>query len=260
MSSVASIPAGTEAARRALRLATVKLRLLLREPMVAVGMVGFPAATVVVLAGVFGELPDPAFGGVAPSDHYFAGYIGVVVAAMGLMTMPAHIASQRELGVVRRFRASGLSAGVLVASEVVLAVLVATMAVAVILVLGVTLYGLSAPADPLAVLAWYLAGLACFIAIGGALGAVARTGRAAAGVGNLLFVPMLLLGGGGPPRAVMTTAMAAISDVLPLTHVVGGLRRAWLGTGDDPTSLWWPALLATAGLGLAWWTSRRRPD
>ena len=47
--------------------------------MVAVGLIGFPLATVLVLAGVFGQVPDPEFGGVAPDDHYLAGYIGVVL-------------------------------------------------------------------------------------------------------------------------------------------------------------------------------------
>ena len=70
-----------------------------REPMVAVGLIGFPLATVLVLAGVFGQVPDPEFGGVAPDDHYLAGYIGVVLAALGLITLPVHIATARELGV-----------------------------------------------------------------------------------------------------------------------------------------------------------------
>ena len=52
---------------------------LLREPMVAVGLLGFPLVTMLVIAGVFGQVPDPEFGGVAPDDHYIAGYIGVVL-------------------------------------------------------------------------------------------------------------------------------------------------------------------------------------
>ena len=249
---------GTGTGRTALRLAGVELRLLLREPMVTIGMIGFPAATVLVLAGVFGSLPDPDFGGVAPSDHYFAGYVGVVLAAMGLITIPVHVATHREVGVLRRFRASGLSAGVVVASEIALGVVIGSAAVAVILLLGVVMYDLSAPVDPLGVLGWYLAGLACFIAIGGALGSVLRSGRAASALGNLLFVPMFLLGGGGPPRAVMTSAMGTISDALPLTHVVGGLRHAWLGTTDDPYALWWPVLLAAVSVLFAMRTARRR--
>jgi len=261
MTAITSSPTASRSTgpvHTALRLTALELRLLLREPMVAVGLLGFPLATVLVLAGVFGQVPDPDFGGVAPDDHYVAGYIGVVIAAMGLITLPVHIATHRELGVLRRFRASGLSAGVLVASEIALGVVLGTVAVVVVLLAGTAVYGLQAPVDPLGVLGWYLAGLACFIAIGGALGSLLPTGRSATALGNLLFVPMFLLGGGGPPRAVMTGFMRTLSDVLPLSHVVGGLRQAWLGQTDDPHTLWWPLLVAAAAVAVAMRTSRRR--
>ena len=260
MTTLSGADAHTAAAHIVLRLTAVNLRLLQREPMVTVAIIGFPAATVLVLAGVFGKLPDPDFGGVAPSDHYFAGYIGVVLAAMGLITIPVHLATQREVGVLRRYRASGLSAGVIVASEIALGVVIGTAAVAVILLLGIFLYDLSPPADPVGVLGWYLVGLTTFIAIGGALGSLLPNARAATALGNALFVPAFLLGGGGPPRAVMTSVMRTMSDALPLTHVVGGLRHAWLGTTDGPSSLWWPALLATIAVVLAVRTAKRNAD
>ena len=62
---------------------------------------------------------------------------------------------------------------------------------------------------------------------------------------------MFLLGGGGPPRDVMTAAMQTISDVLPLSHVIGGLRQAWLGTTDDPHALWWPVVVAAVAVLVA---------
>ena len=244
--------------RTTLRLTSAELRLLLREPMVAVGLIGFPLATVLVLAGVFGQGPDPEFAGVAPSDHYLAGYIGVVLSALGLITIPVHLATHRELGVLRRFRSSGLSAGVLVATEVTLGVVLGTVAVAVVLVTGSALYGLRAPADPVGVFGWYVVGLACFTAIGVALGSLLPSGRAANALGNLIFVPMFLLGGGGPPRAVMTSAMHTISDVLPLSHLVGGLRLAWLGTTDDPHALWWPLAVTVLAVVVAVLAARRR--
>jgi ABC-2 type transport system permease protein len=246
--------------RTALRLARTELKLLRREPMVAVGLVGFPVVTVLVLAGVFGQAPDPEFGGVAPDDHYLAGYVGVVLAALGLITIPVHIATHRELGVLRRFRASGLSAGVVVASQIVVGAVLGTLAALVVLVLGSAVYGMSAPEDPLGVLGWFLVGLACFIAIGGALGSLLSSGRAANALGNLLFVPMFLLGGGGPPRGVMTGPMQSLSDALPLSHVVGGIRQSWLGRTNDPHVLWWPVLVAVVAVAFAVRNARRTAD
>jgi ABC-2 type transport system permease protein len=244
--------------RTALRLTAMEVRLLLREPMVTVGLLGFPLVTMLVIAGVFGQVPDPEFGGVAPDDHYIAGYIGVVLGALGIVTLPVFVATARELGVTRRFRASGVSAGVLVATRVLLGIVIGTAAVAVVLGVGSTVYGMQSPDDLAGVVAWFIAGLLCFIAIGLALGSLMPTSRSANAVGNLLFVPMFLLGGGGPPRDVMSGAMLKISDALPLTHVVGGLRESWLGQTDDPHVLWWPLLIAAVAVLFAVRAARRR--
>jgi len=254
--------AATGSAARAIRnvalLTRMELRLLRREPGVLVGLIGFPAVTVLVLAGVFGSHPDPDFGGVSPSQHYIVGYVGVVLASMGLVTLPAWLAERRERGVLRRYRASGIGAGTLLAGYIALAAILGTLACAIVLAVGAALYGISAPTDVLATVAWFVAGLGCFIAIGGALGGVMPSSRAANALGNLLFVPMFLLGGGGPPRDVMTGPMRTISDVMPLSHLVGGLRLSWLGTTDDPHLLLWPVLVALAATVLAVRTGRRR--
>jgi ABC-2 type transport system permease protein len=244
--------------RTAVRVSLVELKLFLREPSVLVGLVGFPAVTVLVLAGVFGSAPDPEFGGVRPSEHYVVGYVGVVLAYMGLVALPVHVASRREAGVVRRYRSSGVGAGALLASHAAVGAVLGVGASAVVLAVGAAVYGVPVPDDPLAVAGWVAAGVACFVALGIALGTVLPGSRAANAVGNLLFVPMFLLGGGGPPREVMRGAMQTLSDVLPLSHVVGGLRLAWLGTTDDPSALWWTAAVAVAAVALAARTARRR--
>jgi ABC-2 type transport system permease protein len=244
--------------RTIVRLAALELKLLLREPGVLVGLVAFPAVTVLVLAGVFGSDPDPDFGGVIPSEHYVVGYVGVVLASLGLVTLPSHVASHRELGVLRRYRAAGLDAAAVVGSHVAVGAVLGTAASAVVLLVGGFIYGVPAPEDPILVVAWFLAGLACFIAIGGALGAVMPSSRAATAFGNLVFVPMFLLGGGGPPREVMTGPMQTISDVMPLSHIVGGLRQSWLGATDDPQALWWPVVVAVVSVALAVRTMRRQ--
>jgi ABC-2 type transport system permease protein len=249
----------TRRASGTLRVTLTELRLLLREPGVLVGLVAFPAVTVLVLAGVFGSMPDPEFGGVRPSEHYVVGYVGVVLASLGLVALPVHVASRRELGVIRRYRAAGVGAGALLTSHAAVGVVLATASALVVLALGTAVYGLPAPEQPLAVVGWAVAGLGCFVTLGIALGTLMPSSRAASGIGNLVFVPMFLLGGGGPPREVMTGPMRALSDVLPLTHVIGGLRMSWLGATDDPRALWWTVLVTAVAAALALRTARRRP-
>ena len=249
---------GNGGLRTTARLTALDLRLLIREPGVIVGLLAFPAVTVLILAGVFGSVPDPEFAGVRPNEHYVIGYMGVVIAQMGLVTLPAHIATHRELGVLRRYRASGVGAGAMVASQAAVGAILGAVGALVVLVVGGAVYGVPAPDDPLMVVGWLAAGLVCFVAIGLALGTLMPSSRAANAFGNLVFIPMFLLCGGGPPRDVMTGPMQTISDVLPLSHVIGGLRMSWLGATDDPQALWWPVVVATMAVLLAVRVARRR--
>jgi ABC-2 type transport system permease protein len=239
-------------------LTRMELRLLRREPGVLVGLLAFPAVTVLILAGVFGSDPDPDFAGVRPSEHYVVGYVGVVLASMGLVALPATIAEHRERGVLRRYHASGVSAASLVSVHVAVGAILGTLASALVLAIGGAFYGIPVPDNIVGTIAWFVAGLACFIAIGGALGVLMPSSRAASAFGNLIFVPMFLLGGGGPPREVMTGPMQRLSDALPLSHLVGGLRLSWLGTTDDPHFLLWPVLVAIAAMALAVRAARNR--
>jgi ABC-type polysaccharide/polyol phosphate export permease len=45
--------------------------------------------------------------------------------------------------------------------------------------------------------------------------------------------------------------MRHISDVLPLSHLIGGLRQSWLGSTQDPHTLGYPALVAVVFVALA---------
>lgn len=149
--------------RATVTLAATELKLLVREPGVAVSLIAFPLVTVLVLAGVFGQGPDPDFAGVAPSDHYITGYLGVVLASMGLITIPAHIATQRELGILRRYRAAGIDAPTIVFRDVLLGVVLGVVSGAVVLAAGSAVYGLQAPQHPWSVAGWFVIGLLCFM-------------------------------------------------------------------------------------------------
>lgn len=52
---------------------------------------------VLILGGVFDER-DPGFAGATSSAYYVAAYFGVVLAAVGFIMLPVHLASYRERG------------------------------------------------------------------------------------------------------------------------------------------------------------------
>jgi ABC-2 type transport system permease protein len=89
------------------RLIRAEARLMLRDPLTLTFVFAFPIVTMLIIGGSFGTTPDPAFDGVNPAHWYVASYLTVIIAAVGLVTLPVHMASYRERGVLRRFAAAG---------------------------------------------------------------------------------------------------------------------------------------------------------
>lgn len=224
--------------RQVLRLYSTEMHLFLRESQVLIFVFGFPIVTVLVLGGVFGtETDDPGFEFISPTDFYAASYFGVVLAAIGLIMLPAHIAGTREHGVLRRYDTAGFARWVFPTVQYLSGVTFALMAFAALIATSALSYGLPAMEDALRTLTGLGLGTLAFISLGVALGMLFRSQRAAQGLGLTLFFPMFLLGGGGPPIESMDGAMRTIAECLPLTHVVRASQEPWLGLGNGTDHL-----------------------
>ena len=221
---------------RTLRKMTwVETKLLLREPLTVVFTFGFPFLVLVVLGQLFGNTPDPEqpkiFRGVGPMDYYVPGYVGLTIAAIGLIALPVHLASYRERGVLRRFRASGLPPWAVIASQAIVGALASVAGSAFLVVLGFVGYDVHAPEQPGAVLLTFALSVCCFASIGIFLGAVMPSARAAQGIGLMLFFAMMFLSGTDGPRELLGEVLRRVGDVLPLTHVVVAMQDPWIGFG-----------------------------
>jgi ABC-2 type transport system permease protein len=236
--------------RALLRLAGTEMKLFVREPIVLTFVFAFPVLTVLVLGGVFDD-DDRAFEGALPSDYYIAAYIGVVIAAIGLVMLPVHLASYRERGVLRRFDVSRYPRWALPAAWILVAMVITVVAVAILLVTSHLVYGLPEPNDLLGVVVGTLLGAFAFISIGIALGMALPSARSAQGLGMLLFFPFFLLGGAGPPPDAMGDPMSSIANVVPLTHVVRSIQEPWLDLGSPTGHL--AVLAALAALATTGW-------
>ena len=69
-------------------------------------------------------------------DWYVPAYIALVIASIGTISLPVHLSSYRERGVLRRFRASGVSEASLLGSQLLVSLGVALIGALIITVLG----------------------------------------------------------------------------------------------------------------------------
>ena len=215
------------------KLTWVEMKLFSREPITVIFSLAFPLVMLLVLAGVFGNEVDPEFRDAIPVDYYVPGYLAIVIASIGLIGLPVHLAAYRERGILRRFRASSVSPWSLFAAQVTVSFVLAVVGSVLLVVAAVVIYDAQLPESPARLLLAFVISTLSFVSLGFLIGTLLATARAAQAVGLLLFLPMWLLSGAGPPRGVMGGAMRAISDVLPLTYVVTALQDAWLGLGSS---------------------------
>jgi len=234
------------------KMVWLEIKLLVREPLTLIFTFAFPLLVLLVLGQVFGNTPDPdqpeVFRGVGPMDYYLPGYIGLSIAAIGLIALPVHLASYRERGVLKRFRASGISAGIVVGAQAVVAALAAVAGATLLVIVGFAVEDVHVPNSLGGVLVGFVASVACFAAIGVLLGAVMPSARAAQGIGLMLFFAMMFLSGTDGPREILGAVMRGIGEAFPLTHSFIVMQDPWIGFGTNAGRL---AIVLAVTLGAA---------
>ncbi len=229
-----------------LAMTRAEFRLFRREPFSIVFVLAFPLMMMALLAAVFGNDEANAqdvengllvWRGVSPANYYTAASVAVIIAALGLMTLPISLVGYRERGILRRFRASSVSAWTLVSAQLTLA-LVTFLAGAVLMgFVAWLLYDAMLPNDVIGVAVALLFGTAAFGAIGLLLATVMQSSRSAQGIGLMLFFALWLISGTAPPRAVLPAGLRDFGGVLPLSHLVTAVQDPWFGFGWSPKSL-----------------------
>ena len=235
------------------RLIKAELRLMRRDPLVLTFVFAFPVITMLIIGGSFGTKPDVAFAGTNPSHWYVASYLTVVIASMGLVMVPVHLASYREHGVLRRFAAAGFPRWSFALAELVTGLVAVLAAAILLLMVAAPVYGIPALHAPLKVLPALVIGAVGFVAVGVLIGSLLPSARAAQAVGLMLFFPSFLLGAGGPPPHVMGHALQTVASVLPLTLLTNAVRKPWLQIGGADRPLAALTALTVVAVAIAVW-------
>ena len=224
--------------------AWTEAKLFVREPMTVIFTLVLPLLFLLVLGGVFGNKPNPAWHGQGPVNYYVPAYLGLVWASIGLLALPVHLVRYREDGVLRRLRASAAPKWAIFGSQAIVASAIALAGGALLIAVAAFTYHIRTPQSPAGVVgAWLLAGIV-FASLGILLSCI-PTSRGALGAGLGLFFVMMMLCGSGPPFKVMSAPLRDVSNILPLTYVTRILEAPWLGT-----ALAWSDIGVAAGIAL----------
>lgn len=189
----------------------------------------FPVMMLLLFGSMYGNEPSIVYGGHGSVDVSTAGYICMIVAVSGLMTLPITLSQYRERKILKRFMVTPLKPlDVLTAQLIVNAII--TIAGSVLLILiGVIVFDLKFYGNPLIVGLSVVYVLLSIFSIGLFIAGVTKNAKASLAISYVVYFPMLFLSGATLPLQFMPEFVQDISKLLPLTYGIDLVRGLWFG-------------------------------
>ena len=177
-----------------------------------------------------------------------AGMIGYGAANTAFAGLAITLVSRREVGILKRIRATPLPPAVYLTAVLCSITFVFAIQVASLFVLGRVLKSTPWPSHVVSLVLTLALGAAAFAALGLAITGFIRSQEGASAVLNVIVLPMAFLTGAFGPTRHYPQALRAIGDVLPLKYLLDLIKGIYLHgqqIWDNPTAI---AVLAGWGL------------
>jgi ABC-2 type transport system permease protein len=213
-------------------------RLFWRSRELAFFTFALPLILYVLLASVN---RDEEIDGVSGADYLLAGMIGYGAAAIGFGGLSILLVWRRELGILKRLRATPVPARTLIAGLLVAMLVSFAIETVAIVALGAGLFDASMPERPLSLAGLVILGAAAFAALGLGTAGLVKSADAVSPVVNAVYLPMAFLSGSFFSPEAFPELLQRVADVLPLTYYIQLVR----GVMVDGEAIWFdPAALA----------------
>jgi ABC-2 type transport system permease protein len=214
-----------------------------------------PVIFLVIFVSVFGnQHVGPEH--VKASTYYVPGIAALAVLTASFSNLVISVVTQRELGVLRRRRATPVPAWVIIAGRAITGVLVGAVVTAVVILIGVAAYGVHLSVSALPALALAVAvGSVAFACLGYATSCVVGSADAAQPAVLAITLPLAFISGVYIPFVRLPSALQHVAQLFPLQHLVAALGRGFL---PGTTGIAWTDLLVLAGWGPPDWRWRSR--
>lgn len=216
------------------KLTTVELKLLAREP----GAM-FTILIPLFILVVFGSSITPGDTVLLPMS------LAIAVGLVGLYQLPTTLATYRERGVLRRLSTTPVRPMSLLTVQLALQLVLALTACGLLVAVAGTVLRAHLPSGALALTVAFLLGTAAMFAVGLLIAALAPNGRAANGIGVLLYFPMAYLAGLIQPTHLMPPVLKNVGEYTPLGAFRRVLAEVWAGGFPSPLMM---AVLAAYAL------------
>ena len=190
-SHVSLLPAGTPRSAFG-KLLGAEARYQWRVPVGLIFGIGLPAL-LVVMFGIIPSMntPDKSLGGLTVFSVFIPSMLALALIVLALISLPTHLADYRQQGILRRMGTTPVPPAWMLAAQVAINLALVIVALVILVVGGTMGFGLGAPQELGGFTLALALSIAALFAIGLWVSAIARSSNAAAGIGQLLYWPML---------------------------------------------------------------------
>ncbi|MFC2141777.1 ABC transporter permease [Acidobacteriota bacterium] len=210
-------------------LTRMEFKLFLREPQAAFFTLVFPLIMLFAYGSVYGNKPNPLFGGYGNVDVSVPSYTALIIATSGLISITVIFSTYRETGILRRYKATPVRPLSLLTADVVVIFIMTSLGMFLLILAAKLFYGLRFAGNPVNLGLAFVLSCMSFFSFGFILAGLLPSARTAQIVGMALFFPMIFLSGSTIPVEMMPEKIRAISQFIPLTYVVRLMKGFWFG-------------------------------
>ncbi|WP_410648261.1 ABC transporter permease [Amycolatopsis sp. cmx-4-54] len=190
----------------------------------------FPSLLMILL----GSMLNSSMPGVAITTGQVlaAGMIGSGIVSTSFTSIGINLASDRELGALKRLRGTPMPAASYFVGKIILVGFTSIAQVVLMSIVGSLLFDLDLPTDPAKLLTalWvFLLGITSCTLLGIALGSVTRTVSGAVAVTNLIYIALQFVSGVFvTPITALPKVMVDIASFFPVKWICQGFRSVFL--------------------------------
>jgi ABC-2 type transport system permease protein len=225
------------------KLFLMQFKLYLREPLAFFFSLAYPGLLLLLFGFIYGNQPAPEFWGrnFGTVDASVPAYTAIIIGTVALMGIPIDTATNRETGVLRRYRATPLHPAAYLIASVAVYLVIALLGMAILVLTGKLIFGLRMAGSWFSILAAFALSSFSFFSMGYLIASIVPTARIAQAVGMVIFFPMMFLSGAGMPLQLLPEKLQKVSDFLPMSYVVRLIQGLWFG--ESWRALWLPTLV-----------------
>lgn len=159
-----------------------------------------------------------------PFDYTFAGLLGFTIIGLGIFGPVNVFPELKKQGILRRLHTTPLKVWQYFMATMFSQSATGLVSIGVMFIVAISVFHLKVTGNYLAIIAFTILSIFMILGIGLAIGGWAKNERQAAPLSNIIVFPMLFLSGTFFPRFDMPVWLQNVTNYLPLTPVIDGLR------------------------------------